>query len=173
MAFTINKIKSGQSPEQIAEMFRNRFSGTRFTMRIETHRSKVTIHDIRLTYSKEYCGNHPLPCPNRGFVQKHKKAKYLEGGDWVAFNDFLNDCLDAMGCICNAKSSLCIIRKHGERCTAYDSRPQGDFNNEWVKDSGVFENKINSGTPVQAHYPEGTPGFHTAFGQPNYTEHHH
>lgn len=176
MAFEIKKIKSGQAPNEIAWKIQTAIAqGGRFTARVEHHRNKVTIHDVRLTYKKDYCGNHPLPCPVRpGPHKKHKRLDYLEGADWVGFNDLLNDVLDSLGVVCDAGSSLVIIRKSGERCTYYDAQatPNG-IDNEWLKDSGQFENHIGTNAPVSAAYPEGTPGFATAQGQPNYPEHHH
>lgn len=175
MAFEIKNIKSGQSPSDIHfAIYHALRNGGRFTARVDCHRNKVTIHEVRLTYNKEYCGNHPLPCPVRpGPHQKHKRLKYLEGADWVAFNDMLNDVLDSLGVVCDAGSGLVTIRKQGARCTYYASFSPTGFFNEWVKDSGHFENHIGTNKHVQAAYPSGTPGFATAQGQPNYPEHHH
>ena len=97
---------------------------SRFTARIENHLSNITIHDIRLIQSKDYCGNHPLPCPVRPW-QPHKDhihSRCLEGADWVAFNDMLNDVLDKLQVSANVASSLVIIRKGVMRCVQYNSR---------------------------------------------------
>ncbi len=86
MAFTIKNI-SGASMDLIVKNLTQIFDQSRFVARIETRSNKITIHDVRLKEKKDYCGNHPFACPVRGFERPHKKYKYLEGADWVAFND--------------------------------------------------------------------------------------
>lgn len=173
MAFVIKNIRSGQSSTIIAAAIQVALqTGGRFTACVSTLPKRVEIREVRLTYNKDYCGNHPFACPVRpGGHRAHKKLKYLEGSDWVGFNDLLNDVLDSLRVICDAASSHVIIRKAGARCMRYDGQPNG-IGNEWIKDSGVFKNCMGIQN-IQARFPSGTPGFATAHGQPNYTEHTH
>lgn len=175
MAFKVWKITSGQDVQDLATLFRRKFAKTRFSVSVETpSRGCIAFRKIRLTYKKDYCGNHPLPCPVRpGKHRKHPTTDRLEGADWVGFNDFINDILDKQQCLCNAGSSLVNIRKAGLRCTLYDSYALGNgIDNEWRKDSGCFEDWNGKKAP-RSEYPAGTPGFAKAYGKPNYPKHHH
>lgn len=73
---------------------------------------------VRLKVRKPYCGNHPAHCETRGIVRKPRKLNFLEGADWVAFNDLLNDVLDSLAISATVKSSACLIRKgHLTKCS--------------------------------------------------------
>ena len=172
MAFVINKITSGQTVSSIAHAMREALALSRFTASVTEKKNSVEIGKVRLTYSKDYCGNHPFPCPVRAVHRKHPINRCLEGADWVGFNDMLNDVLDALECVCNCASSLVIIRKQGARCVSYGGHiTLNGIDAEWDKDSGAFENCIVKKTE-RAYYPEGTPGFATSQGKPNYPENH-
>lgn len=174
MAFKVWKIKTGPSAQDLATLFRQKFAETRFSVEVETpNKTSIAFRKIRLTYKKDFCGNHPCPCPVRpGPHRKHPKNNKLEGADWVGFNDYVNDVLDAQGCVCNAGSSLVMIRKEGERCMEYSFHELGNgIDKEWDRDSEQFQNYIGKTAP-RSYYPEGTPGFATAFGTPNYPENH-
>lgn len=177
MAFVIKNIKSGQTPENIATAIRHALTvGARFTADITTHRNKVEIREVRLTYKKDYCGNHPFACPIRPGQphRPHKKLPYLEGADWVAFNDTLNDVLDSLSCVCDAGSSLLVIRKAGARAVKYGGQKTANgIDAEWTNTQSEFKNCIGANREIHAAYPQGTPGFATAYGQPNYPEHDH
>ena len=174
MAFVINKVTSGQTTDLIAGAMRSALSTSRFTAEVIQKRSSVEIRTVRLNYRKDYCGNHPLPCPVRpGKHRKHPVNTFLEGADWVGFNDMVNDVLDTLGCVCNCASSHVVIRKDGKRCVEYDSQPLSNgIDNEWRRDSGQFKSYISQQAP-RAKYPAGTPGFAAAVGTPNYPEHAH
>ena len=50
---------------------------------------------VRRTRYHEYCGSHPMACEIRGrFGQRRQRAMLLEGGDWIQFNDLVNDIFD-------------------------------------------------------------------------------
>lgn len=168
MAFTINKVSSkGRSLESLPKEYDllgiieynllRVLSTSRFNARVERHSNKITIHDVRLKEKKDYCGNHPFACPVRPFETKHKKLKYLEGADWVGFNDMVNDVLDSLEVAANVQSSLVIIRKGNKRAVRYWGHATNFFNNEWNKDTGDFENWIGRKAP-RSQFPEGTPG---------------
>lgn len=175
MAYVIKNIKSGQTPENIATAIRRVMTiGGRFVADISTPFKKVQFQNIRLTYNKDYCGNHPFPCPVRNFNKPHKRTKQLEGADWVGFNDMVNDVLDSLGVVCDAGSSHCNIRMAGERRMNYQGHLLSNgIDAEWDKDTHDYENHINSGKEIHASFPDGTPGFATYRGQPNYPETHH
>lgn len=130
---------------------------SRFTFEAERLQGKkvhrVAVRNVRLRQSKPYCGNHAGPCKiNPLFDSPHRKMKCLEGADWVAFNDMVNDVLDSMGVnAVRVASSVCIIRRGLERCIEYLEGKNGDFLKE-----GVYANCI--GQSVKAAYPNGTPG---------------
>lgn len=172
MAFVINKIK-GAHVDVIAGALQRKLAQSRFSARVEVHRKNVSIHDIRLHKKKDYCGNHPLPCPVRPFPKPHMRLPYLEGADWVGFNDMVNDVLDSLGVVCNVGSKLVNIRREGKRCTRYDAQgaPNG-IDNEWQKDSGQYVDNL-LGKPMKASYPKGTPGFAEWQGEWDYPEDHH
>lgn len=174
MAFVINKCKTSIDMQTIATALKRALQlGGRFIADITSDSRKVTIRKVRLTYRKDYCGNHPLPCPVRAVPRRHPVNTLLEGADWVGFNDMINDVLDTLGVDCDAGSSHVKIRKNGARCVRYDAQPlRNGIDNEWVKDSGAFENHMHR-EHKHASYPEGTPGFATYSGQPNYPENHH
>ena len=157
MAFTIKNI-IGADLSAISNSLNLIIKQTRFTARIETHKNKLTIHDVRLKEKKHYCGNHPFSCPVTPWEKPHKKGKWLEGADWVGFNDCINDVLDSLRVSANVASSLVIIRKGKKRCVSYSGHAVNEFNNEWDKDSGVFQDCIEKQEPVKSEYPEGTPG---------------
>lgn len=174
MAFTINKFSpSGLPVPVIASAIEAMIAKSRFTAKVNVKAKSISIGPVRLRYKKDYCGNHPFPCPVRSVPRKHPINRCLEGADWVGFNDMLNDVLDALGSVCDCASSHVIIRKQGARCTNYTGHPLGNgIDNEWDKDSGAFENLMHVTGPKKASYPEGTPGFATYLEWSNYPENH-
>lgn len=94
----------------------------------------ISITCVRLCESRPYCGNHAGPCRIKG-EHKNSKAKFLEGGDWVEFNDKLNDLLDRVGggLCANVASSTLVLRKGPRRRIVYAaiSPDHGD----WVKNA--------------------------------------
>ena len=110
------------------------------------------VTGIRLKEAKDYCGAHAGPCKFTGIKEKHKKMKFLEGADWVAFNDMINDILDRMGIEANVASSVCVIRKGLLRRTNYGSWGNGDFK----KDEDAYA--IVTSGKFKSNYPNGTPG---------------
>jgi hypothetical protein len=181
MAFTIRLSKDNYSTKarDIVASLRGYLSESRFivdgiTLKETRKSDTITLGKVRLKIAKDFCGNHPLPCPVRpGPHKPHKVMTLLEGADWVAFNDMLNDILDLYAADANAGSSHVIIRKGVMRCVEYTAQQLGNgIDNEWVKDSGKFANCI--GRKMRAKYPEGTPGFpHYMMGDgPDTYEHH-
>jgi hypothetical protein len=122
----------------------------------------INLGSIRLKEKKQYCGNHPEAC-NLLFPKKEPTAPFLEGADWVEFNDRLNDVLDASRVSAYVYSVQVVIRRGLERCTAYvvsqksiDRQMRWVGNTEWGR-LGVFADWTGSPAP-RASFPEGTPG---------------
>src|SRR4051812_42228821 len=121
MAFVIQCRSIGVA-ERTLNTLRDYIDRSRFTVRVleveEKRRStRVIVRDVRLREKKDYCGNHAGPCPLTG--RKHTRLRYLEGLDWVSWNDMLNDALDSLGHDGNVASSHCIIRKDSRRRMDY------------------------------------------------------
>ena len=165
MAYTIAFKEKGKDltmfVHDVAQSIRNQVANSRFTLEMTVGPKKISMSKIRLRKSKDYCGNHPLACPVRpGGHAPHKHMTFLEGSDWVAFNDKINDILDELKVNANVGSSHVVTRKGLERCVEYTAYTLGNgIDNEWTKDSGAFANCI--GRKVQAEYPEGTPGIYS------------
>lgn len=160
MAYEIKNItfKPGQRIVDLYFNLSSIISKSRFTCRIENKLNKLTFHDIRLLASKEYCGNHPEEC--KGPERTERKMRFLEGADWVAFNDMVNDVLDDMCVSANVASSICAIRIGYERCVDYSSSPNYiNQNSRWAR-YGRYEDFCGQPHP-KAKYPEGTPGIDT------------
>ena len=120
----------------------------------------VTLSEVRLLESRPYCGNHPAEC-ERPHPHGHKlrKAAYLEGTDWVAFNDMVNDTLDNLGHEGNAATAICVIRTNGRRRTNYGM--YRSFNqNQWEKTGHLDQDYADcrGKTAPISDYPFGTPG---------------
>jgi hypothetical protein len=123
--------------------------GTKYTARIE-------IRNVRLVDSKLYCGNHPNECEIGG--QKPRKGNFLEGTDWVDWNDRLNDALDELNAEANVRSAACIMRKGAKRRVNYGSHMQGRFW-QWdldTNDNGYEDWRGEIAPP--SNFPIGTPG---------------
>lgn len=99
----------------------------------------------------------PSVCPVRpGGNFPHRKLNFLEGSDWISFNDLINDLLDNLRVSADVRSSLVIIRKDERRCVKYDGHKLGNnLDSEWNK-IGEYENRIGKQTTTE--FPEGTPG---------------
>jgi len=141
------------------------FESTRFRFKIEEiGLTRLKLREIRLKENKPYCGSHPESCVTPfGAERKVYNRNYLEGSDWVDFNDRLNDCLDYYCVSANVKSSVCIIRKRSCRRTVYGSHQRGMFR-EWNMDEPRAYDDYCSEAKVLApdsFFPEGTPGEYT------------
>jgi hypothetical protein len=95
-------------PEQVAlerveALLRRYEPASRFTFRVERERSRynagkngrpaLRLRSVRLKAAKDYCGQHAGPCQAQ-FARPHRRERYLEGADWVALDDMINDVLD-------------------------------------------------------------------------------
>lgn len=132
---------------------------SRFRVReIERQGDKVLkIREVRLKESKPYCGSHPNACD----IEGGRKGPWLEGADWVEFNDRLNDVLDRYDVNAYVRSSICILRKGTRRRVYYGSYLGNAFRNEyqWNKDEPdeCYEDWCGKIAPA-SEFPFGTPG---------------
>jgi len=137
-------------------------NNSRFTCDVEPigYNSRFKVRNVRLRESKIYCGSHPYACDIAG----GRRGKYLEGADWVDFNDQLNDVLDDLEVSAWVRSSVCEIRFDRRRRVAYDGYLANPYRNEyqWDKKGEVndYEDWCGKIAPDSL-YPEGTPGEYT------------
>ena len=100
-------IEKDCCPHRIAQLLADAIERSRFTAQIEAanyspkHKFAkggiIEIKGVRKRQRSDYCGNHPGECVINPFVERpHKKHTFLEGSDWVEFNDIVNDLLDAL-----------------------------------------------------------------------------
>jgi hypothetical protein len=131
---------------------------SRFTAEVDIiGKTVIKIRNIRLVESRKYCGNHPNECEFPGAPSR--KAKYLEGADWVEFNDMINDILDALRVNANVATAVCIVRKGEKRRIYYGSHMRGHFW-QWNRDDGehAYEYFILDEDSPNSEFPFGTPG---------------
>jgi hypothetical protein len=84
------------------------------------------------------------------------KRDYLEGTDWVVFNDRINDVLDRLNVNAYAASAFCVIRRGRLRRLDYF---QGRRGNEWARVGRYYENYCGQVAPP-SDYEDGTPGLY-------------
>lgn len=137
-------------------------NNSRFNMTVRfspKYKESIDLQRIRLKESKVYCGSHPFACDINGGC----KSNFLEGADWVEFNDLINDVLDSLHVEANVQSTVCIIRKGMKRRIRYWGRLTNSFINEYTWDldehDTYFENYCGMIAP-NSEYPEGTPGLY-------------
>ncbi len=124
----------------------------------------ITVHDVRLLQSKPYCGSHPAGCENPVVAGKKKpfgggKTKYLEGSDWIAFNDLMNDALDSLSVAADIGSFVCEIRRGSQRRIRYDYHLDSRNQPEWDKSGESYDYADHCGKePPVTEFPEDTPG---------------
>lgn len=125
---------------------------SRFKAKLTEDGKSVKLSKIRLKTSKDYCGNHAGPCQIKG-VHRDKKANFLEGSDWVAFNDGINDLLDKLKVEANVTSSICVMRKGLLRRVEYSGVDGGEFD----KEGEEYLNNIG-GKAIKSYCQSCTPG---------------
>jgi hypothetical protein len=134
---------------------------SRFTADVETKDGSkvINVRNVRLRERKPYCGNHPAAC--EAFAPRvHRRGNWLEGADWVEWNDRINDLLDAHECSAFVRTSVCIIRRGTLRRTSYEYTSNGFGRNTWIKeDPQSMEDCIGVRAP-DSWFPQGTPGIY-------------
>lgn len=172
MALEIN-IRSNHSDRDVMYAIAGLLAASRFTAEVrygkvkrrdkKTYTGALTVHDVRLNQSKVYCGSHPAGCENPPDPKAKKpfggKTKFLEGADWIAFNDLLNDALDKLGASADVASFVVEIRRAECRRTRYDYHTDARNQPEWDKTGADhhYENFCGKEPPTTV-FPDGTPG---------------
>jgi len=149
-------------PEKLLDAISDISRTSRFNFSVEfAGKTVIKLRNIRLKEKKRYCGNHPNACD----IEGGRMGTYLEGLDWVDFNDTLNDVLDSLSVSAYVRSAVCIIRKGTRRRTVYGSflvrhlwRPVYQWNKD--EDDECYENWCGGSAPI-SEYPFGTPGEYT------------
>jgi hypothetical protein len=155
-AVKINVKQSEHSLEAIRQALWHEFYLSRFAVTFETiDRNKINVSNVRLMEKKDYCGSHPGTCQ---IQRAHRKGAWLEGADWVEFNDRLNNVLDGFGVSANVASSVVVLRKGRERCIEYYGQPSRGPNAEWAK-YGRYADYCGKVAPA-SRFPLGTPGIY-------------
>lgn len=133
----------------------------------------ASIYSVRLRECKFYHGNGP---DNRGTMtrrgwqpgKKPIKVSFLEGADWVEFNDLLNDFLDARNISADVQSRAAVIRKGRRRRIRYTA---AWIPSRWNKEETVWGWSIR-GEPTDfqdctkqnivpfSEFPAKAPGFY-------------
>jgi hypothetical protein len=84
-------------PERLRRLLLKEVEKSRFTLRADLeHLGKqpgVKVTEVRLRNAKDFCGQHPGPCVAL-FPRPHRRHKFLEGLDWVGFNQMFNNLMD-------------------------------------------------------------------------------
>lgn len=151
MAYLIKPVNKSTLGKILSGLTR-KLEKSRFRAELTEDGKSVKLSKIRLKASKEYCGNHAGPCQIKG-VHKNKKANFLEGSDWIAFNDGVNDLLDKLKVEASVTSSICVMRKGLLRRTEYSGIDGGEFD----KEGDEYLNNIG-GKAMKSYCQEGTPG---------------
>lgn len=166
-------IKLTESPQEglfpIVEELKQYLADSRFTCTLEPKmmfkRSRlsssgfyygaINISTIRLKKAKQYCGNHAGPCLLT-FELPKKKYKYLEGADWVEFNDTINDFLDKKKLSAVVESAEVRVRLNNMRRVYYSDNGYGVWNKYGHADDYECGFKEN----LQTVFTYGTPGIY-------------
>jgi len=154
-------------PATIAYELGKVIAESRFKAVIDHEDNSVNIGKVRLKSSKEYCGNHAKACENIGKIDR--KSAFLEGADWVEFNDLVNHTLDShqiAAFVASAKGAGCIIRKGKKRRIRYDADTfigepgRGEWRWNYDAPDNHFRNCFKKLDQISK-FPKGTPGIYT------------
>jgi hypothetical protein len=105
---------------------------------------QIQILGVRLKKPKPYFGNGPFanndPMKRRGWNRKADpvvaKLSFLEGLDWIEFNDELNNFCDHFFLRADIASARCVIRRGQLRRVRYESTQIMGHHNIWRVRSG-------------------------------------
>lgn len=159
------RFQSQEDADTAERAIYEEFEGSRFRLPSQVERRLrgkkgfgFDINGIRLVSSKEYCGNHPAACEigNPG----HRKHNYLEGADWVEFNDRVNNALDRHHLWANVTTIVCELRRGRLRRVYYDGHKISLVaNHQWNRYAEIHDYQDWCGRQAPASgFPVGTPG---------------
>lgn len=170
-----SEVDHSQALHALAAAINAWLETSRFRARVEAGyhprwKRVVRLDTVRCRQKKSYCGQHPNECVVTPF-KRERSGTWLEGLDWVGFNDGLNDLLDRLGVDAEVWSfnreadrktggDRYFIRRGRHRRVDYQSHVfhvgmYGEFH-AWTV-AGNFEDWVGKEAP-RSEYPEGTPG---------------
>lgn len=131
--------------------------------RVSRVHDALKIKGVRLKRKKPYCGQHAGPCRLTGI--KHHPRFYLEGLDWVAFNDMLNDLCDAHRIEADIwtdgreQSGRLYLRHGRRRRDRYNQLNDTPFWDAYHDPNDFTDIHFGKSEPdIRSDYVEGTPG---------------
>lgn len=160
-------------PGILLPLIEEHFQASRFNLvlaeLVYTPRTVSIELKVQLQERKHFCGNHPGACALSGHDKAHRRTRFMEGADWVDFNDSVNDLLDRFHVDCEVFSKpreltrRLIIRKGKMRRLCYGMEAiQGTRFNIWVHDEdGVYADYCGKEAP-RSEFPSNTPGHYPA-----------
>lgn len=127
---------------------------------VRTDIQVISLHGIRLKRSKGYCGNHPGACALTGDSNPHNRRNFLEGADWVAFHDMVNDLLDVAGVSANVHTQgrKFWIRRGWLRRRCFWGTNLNTRAAVFDLDDPSRYVDNSRGQPMRSEFPPGTPG---------------
>lgn len=153
-------IKDDHRVQDVRNAIIAAFTNSRFSLEVEIVSAKrLKINKVRLWQKKDYCGSHPGAC---NIVKKHVRYNYLEGADWVEFNDTLNNTLDKIHANCRVASTVVLVRDGKKRCIKYRQQQGHGPNAEWAR-IGIYQDYCGK-IAEPSTFPDGTPGIYDAIG---------
>jgi hypothetical protein len=160
--------------QEVVDALHKEFDDSRFNVdgMTVTHRPRagvmIKMGQVRLKSAKDYCGNHPGGCEFPG-LGPDRKAKFLEGADWVEFNDRVNDVLDRLCINAHVENSLLIIRKVDLGRRMLYGQASFGRNAQWNKDEHYKDYEDHCGDDPSktemSEFPDGTPGQYLRNGE--------
>lgn len=157
MAYKI-VFRSGRVDRKVEKRLWKMIYGSRFSFHIDQSKpDTLSIHRVRLKVAKSFCGNHPGACPVGGAPKI--KRNFLEGADWVEFNDRINWILDDYSLSADVSSAICIVRKETFRRIAYSGEPGAEWDRDCPSDDYVDCCGRKAARP-KSDFPIGTPGIY-------------
>lgn len=176
MWFIPTKDKEGEKVdrEKMAAELKAAVEKSRFTVqdwdlcKFRNWTPALKVRGVRLRKKKDYCGQHPGPCLNL-FPRPHRKGTWLEGADWIGFNNMVNDLFDRRHYSVNvfsfnreAHGGKYHIRRGKHRRVCYDMRTEytsfGRPFSLWEEETAADFLNCCGMPPHPSRFPDDTPG---------------
>jgi hypothetical protein len=148
--------------ETVAGHLARSIAPSRFVCRVRVlDRRTIRLETVRLFAAKYYCGNHPGPCRPGG--PRHRRRVYLEGADWVAFNDLVNDVLDRLDVSADVGSHVAVRHGRRRRIAYHASHADPPTIAEWEPFGAPSDYADHCGRrdAPPSRFPAGTPGIYS------------
>lgn len=132
------KPKNPDDIDKIVTAVRQWLEESRFTAEVygkfhSRWKHAIRVERVRKRAKEIYCGQHPNECvANPFFDRKERKGRWLEGSDWVGFNDGLNDVLDGLEVEADVWSYNREALKAGRYFIRKGRCRRVDYDSDWV-----------------------------------------